>query len=130
MGACYDVILRVKIYDEGGAINALNELIKNDTRTNYNLEKYAAQGITTETYDDLMRIFLAGWKGQEVQITDSKGYKKYENGFDASYGWEDVLINMFTTIAPFSADKSRLLVYPDSDYYDLRIKDGECIWVH
>ena len=72
MGACYDVILRVKIYDEGGAINALNELIKNDTRTNYNLEKYAEQGITTETFDDLMRIFLAGRKGQEVQMTDSK----------------------------------------------------------
>lgn len=130
MGACYSVTLRVKMKDEAGAINALKELIKNDTRTNYNLEKYAEQGITTETFDDLMRIFLAGWKGQEVQITDSKGYIKYQNEFDASYGWEDVLINMFKSIAPFAADKSRLLVYPDSGYYDLRIKNGECIWVH
>lgn len=130
MGACYDVTLRVKIKDESGAVNALKKLIQNDTRTNYNLEKYAEQGITTETFDDLMRIFLAGWKGQEVQITDSKGYKKYVNGFNASYGWEDVLINMFKSIAPFAADKSRLLIYPDSDYCDLRIKNGECIWVH
>ena len=129
MGACYDVTLRVKIKDESGAVNALKKLIQNDTRTNYNLEKYAEQGIITETFDDLMRIFLAGWKGQEVQITDSKGYTKYQNEFDASYGWEDVLINMFKSIAPFAADKSRLLVYPDSGYYDLRIKNGECIWV-
>ena len=131
MGACYYVKLKVKVKDEQGAILALNEHIKNDKRTDYSLDKYAEQGITTETFDDLMRIFLAGWKGQEVEITKEKnGFTKYVNGFDASYGWESVMMEMFDTLAPYLKDGSEFLIYPDSDYDKLIVQNGVSVQLH
>lgn len=130
MGQCYTVTLKVKVLDEQGAIKALNEHIKNDNRTEYSLNLYAEQGITTETFDDLMRIFLAGWKHQEVTITPKRIYTYYENDFDASYGWESVMMEMFEVIAPYVKDGSELLIYPDEDYDKLVVKNGECIQLH
>jgi len=130
MGACYNVTLQVKVKDEKGAILALNEHIKNDKRTNYSLEKYAEQGITTETFDDLMRIFLAGWRNQEVDISEKDGFTVYKNGFNASYGWEGVMIEMFDTLAPYLEDESWLLIYPDSDYSELIVHNGKSVQIH
>lgn len=130
MGACYYVKLKAKVLDEKGAVNALNEHMKNDTRTNYSLEEYATQGIGTETFDDLMRIFLAGWKHQEVGISKGNGFTFYENEFSASYGWESVMIKMFHVLAPYLDNGSRLLIYPDVNYDELVIENGECIQEH
>ena len=131
MGACYDVTLKVKVLDEKGAIKALNEHIENDTRTYYSLDEYAKEGITTETFNDLMRIFLAGWKGQEVKISKcSNGFTVYENSFNASYGWESVMMEMFETLTPFLEDGSKLIIYPDSDYDELIVENGKCVQIH
>ena len=54
----------------------------------------------------------------------------YSNAFNASYGWEVVMIEMFETITPFLEDGSELLIYPDSDYDKLIVKNGKCIQVH
>lgn len=130
MGACYNVTLKVKVNDEQKAIVALNEHIRNDKRTDYSLEAYAKQGITTKTFDDLMRIFLAGWKYQEVKIDKSNEFTVYSNNFNASYGWESVMIEMFETLAPFLQDNSELLIYPNNDYDELIIRDGKYIQIH
>ena len=130
MSACYYVSLKVKVLDEQGAIKALNEHIANDKYADYSLDLYAEQGITTETFDDLMRIFLAGWKHQEVTITPKRIYTYYENEFNASYGWEIVMMDMFKVIAPYVKDGSELLIYPDTDYDKLIIKDGKCVQIH
>ena len=130
MGACYYVKLAVKPIDQLGAINALNEHIKNDKHANYSLDKYAEQGIITNTFDDLMRIFLAGWENQKVDINISSNFTTYENEFNASYGWETVMIDMFHTLAPFVMDGSKLLIYPDSDYDELIVKNGMCVCLH
>ena len=131
MGACYDVTLKVKVLNEKGAIKAQNEHIENDTMTYYSLDKYAKEGITTETFDDLMRIFLAGWKGQEVKISKcSNGFTVYENSFNASYGWEVVMITMFQEIAPYLENKSELVIDIDNDYDKLVVKDGKAIQKH
>ena len=130
MGACYSVTLKVKVLDEKGAIKALNEHIKNDERTYYNLEEYETRSITTETFDDLMKIFLADYPRQEVTITQAKVYRWYENDFNASYGWESVMMEMFETISPYVKDGSELLIYPDSDYDKLIVKNGKCVQIH
>lgn len=130
MGACYSVVLKVKVIDEVGAIKALNEHIVNDTRTDYSLVKYAQQGIKTDTFDDLMRIFLAGWKGQEIFIHEKNGLTIYENDFDASYGWEGVMMEMFQTLTPFIKNGSEMLIYIDSDYDKLVVKNGKCVQIH
>jgi len=127
MGACYDVTLKIKVTDEKNAIIALNKKIRNDKRVNFSLENYAKQGITTKTFDDLMKIFLAGWKNQEIKIDKSSHYTIYSNAFNASYGWEDVMIEMFKTLAPFLQNNSRFLIYSEDGYDELIVKNGKCI---
>lgn len=130
MGACYSVELKVKVLDEQGAIKALQKHIETDKRTDYSLEAYAKQGVTTETFDDLMRIFLAGWKGQEVNIDVNGEFTTYSNDFNASYGWESVMMEMFETLAHYIKDGSELLIYPDSDYDKLVVQNGKCVQIH
>lgn len=125
MGQCYSVNVNVKLKDEAGAIKALQNKIATDKRTNYSLDEYAAQGIGTETFDDLMRIFLAGWKGQEVSI-DENGY---HNDFNASYGWESVMVEMFHVIAPYCKDGSEIRIYPDHGSVVYGVRNGKALEV-
>ena len=129
MGACYSVVLKVNVLDMLGAIEALNKHIANDTRSDYSLDKYEAYGVTTETFDDLMRILLAELQ-QAVSISQRGKFRIYENDFDASYGWESVMMEWFKVLAPFLKNGSELLIYPDSDYDKLVIKNGKCIQIH
>lgn len=129
MGACYSVNVKVHLIDEAGAIDALNQHIVNDTRTNYSLDKYAAQGVTTKTFDDLMRILLAETQGQ-ISINKKGKFTIYDNGFNASYGWECVMMDWFEVMAPYLADGSQMMIYPDEDYDKLVIRNGKCVQIH
>lgn len=131
MGACYFVKLKVKVLDEQSAIKVLNEYIKRSShRIRFNLEEYAKRNITTETFDDLMRIFLADHTYDKVEITQKRIYTYYQNDFNASYGWESVMMDMFDVIAPYVQDNSELLIYPDTDYDKLVVRNGKCIQLH
>lgn len=126
MGACYSVTLHVCVIDERGAILALQKHIEKDKRTNYALDEYAKEGITTETFDDLMRIFLAGWRNQELDIIiNSDGTATYSNEFNASYGWESVMIEMFEELVPYIREDAKLIIYPDSGWSETTIHNGE-----
>ena len=127
MGACYWVQAKLLLTNEKAAINALQNKIATDTKTNYSLELYAKRGVTTETFDDLMRIILAGWKHQEVAIVKKDGFAIYENAFDASYGWENVMIEMFYVLSPFLEDNSHLKIYPDEGEHFLIIRDEKVV---
>ena len=129
MGACYSVTLKVNVLDEQGAIKALNEHIANDTGVDYSLDKYATKGITTGTFDDLMKILLAGAQ-REVTIYQHGKFTIYDSDFDASYGWECVMMDWFEVLAPFLANGSQMLIYPDEDYDKLIIKNGKCVQIH
>lgn len=115
MGACYSVLVHVKLTDEEGAVRALNKMIKEDTQADYSLEKNAKLGITPDTFEGLMRIVLADWgKGIEIEKKKS-GFTDYQNDFDASYGWGSVLYRMFDTLKPFLAKGSKLVGDEDLD---------------
>ena len=129
MGACYSVNLKVNILDEDGIVNALNKHIIDDKRTNYSLDKYATQGITTETFDDLMRILLANNQG-EVSIDKEGKFTIYDSCFNASYGWEGIMMDWFEIMAPFLADNSQMLIFPNTDYDKLVVKNGKYIQLH
>lgn len=129
MGACYSVEIKVNILDTPGAIKALNEHIVNDTSADYSLDEYTEQGISTETFDDLMKILLADLQ-QGISIYQEGKFTIYESDFNASYGWERVMMEWFEVLAPFLANSSQMLIYPDSDYDKLVIKNGKCVQVH
>lgn len=129
MGACYYVMCKVKFRDKEGAINILKQFISDTSKKySYNLNEFAKLGIGTETFDDLMRIFLAGYKNQEVKIYDDVyGLRVYQNSFNASYGWEMVLIEMFYALSPYLEDDSMLKIYPDYQYDLFVMENGECV---
>lgn len=129
MGACYSVTIKVNLTDEKEAIDALNHHIANDSRTNYSLDKYAEKGVTTETFDGLMKILLAELQ-QEVSVYRKGKFTIYDSAFNASYGWESVMMEWFEVLAPFLTDGSEMLIYPDEDYDKLIIKNGKCVQIH
>lgn len=128
MGACYSVELKVDLIDEEGAIKALNEHMATDG-ADYSLEKYAKIGVMPDTFDGLMKILLAETQGKVFICQDGR-FKTYEHCFNASYGWEGVMMEWFEVLAPYLVDGSEMLIYPDSDYDKLIIKNGKYVQVH
>ena len=121
MGACYSVELKVNIKDEKGVIEALNNHMNNDTSAVYNYT-------TVETFDDLMRVLLADHQ-RKVDIYKEKKWCYYENDFDASYGWERVMLEWFEVMAPFLSNGSKIIICPDDGIDEVVVRDGKCIWV-
>ena len=129
MGACYSVDLKVNVLDVPGAIKALNEHMINDTRSDYSLEEYAEQGITTETFDGLVKVLFAELQ-QPVFIYQEGKFTVYSNAFDASYGCESIMMEWFRVLTPFVANGSQLSIYPDEGYDKLVVKNGKCVQIH
>jgi hypothetical protein len=48
--------------------------------------------------------------------------------FDASYGWEGVMMDAFEVIAPYMADDSVIKIYPDSGCDHGTVIKGKCKW--
>ena len=129
MSACYTIELNMKFKSPesmSDAVRSLQEYIKKDAETDYDLESYAADGIGTENIDDLMKIFLSDRKRQRITITDSGEWKNYSTDFNASYGWESVLVKMFKILGVYLANGSQLDISIDNDYNGLVIRNGIC----
>ena len=129
MGQCYSVDLRVRFRDEDGAKKALQAKLDRheEDRVCYNLDHFTGElGLSTDNLHDLMGIFFGGWKGKlEPSTTDDWQYAD----FDASYGWEGVMMDAFEEIAPYLADGSVIKIYPDSGCDHGIISNGKCKWV-
>lgn len=129
MGQCYYVECKVKIKNEENIVEALQRFM--ETRdTNFNLEDFASRGIGTNSFDDLMRIIFADFPGNDFQRSEEEGgFAIYSSGFSASYGWESVMDDAFTVMAPFLAEGSELFVEPDIGWWRKIIKNGNKIEV-
>ena len=127
MSQCYDVRLRVSFKDERGAVSALQAKLGKGGSEGilYSLDHYRYElGIGTDTIGDLLRIFFSGWDGE---FLENDG--ELEAGFNASYGWESVMIDAFDEIAPFLADGSSIKIYCDEGIDEAVVTDGSSLWV-
>lgn len=128
MGQCYYVECKVKIKNEANIVKALQRFM--ETRdANFNLEDFASRGIGTNSFDDLMRIIFADFPGNDFQQSKEDGFTIYSSGFGASYGWESVMDDAFTVMAPSLAEGSELFVEPDIGWWRKTIKNGNKIEV-
>ena len=116
MGQCYYIEFRAKVKDEPAVVEALQSFFKT-RNANFNLENFASRGIGTNNFDDLMRIIFADFPGNDFQQSEEDDFIIYSNGFDASYGWESVMDDAFTVMAPFLAEGSELFVEPDVGWW-------------
>ena len=116
----------MKCRDERRTVAALQKFIReNPVNADFSLAKYAEEGVGTETLDDLMRIFLAGWKTQPVRKEDDGGgFVAYSNAFTASYGWERVMVDMFFAVGETLCDGSELNVDCDDGVDQVVVEDG------
>ena len=126
MGACYAVEISLRFKDiprsEEAAIKELQDYIAT-VNANFHLDRFAQEGIGTDTFDDLMQIILAGFKNQKVIIEERGEYRVYSNEFDASYGYGFVMLDAFDTIAKYLKDGSSCKIWPDNDYQEYVVKD-------
>ena len=128
MGQCYSVEIKARFRDEDGAKKALQAKLDRHEEdfVNYNLDHFTGElGLSTDNLHDLMGIFFGGWKGKlEPSTTDDWEYAD----FDASYGWESLMMDAFEVIAPYLADGSVIKIYPDSGCDHGTVRNGKCEW--
>lgn len=127
MGQCYDVNLRVRFKDEKGAKKALFDKIgrANKEKVLYNMQGLRMKGFDFDNIWDLMSVFFCGW-GQRLKETADKSW--LYSCFDATYGWENVMMDAFDKIAPYLEDGSEIKIYPDSGCDHAYVENGKAIW--
>lgn len=132
MGQCYSVDLKIKgknNSEEKAAGRLRSHMLQGD-KTNYNFKEFSDFGVGTEKLDDLIQICLAGWKSTPYYMEEDSGWKGYYNDFDASYGWDDVMKEMFETLTPFMEDRSKIDIYPDGYSIHGHVENGKCNWIY
>lgn len=62
-----------------------------------------------------------------MKIEQIDDYRKYSNDFDASYGWESVMIEVFEALVPVLRDGSTLDLSADNAYVGYAVTDGKLV---
>lgn len=106
MGQTYWVTLQVKVNDEDNATKALQKY----------LERFSWLSEMPTTFEDCIKVMLAEHQ-HDFQKEMEDDFTVYKSGFDASYGWESVLDEMFKAMKPYVAKGSKITVYPDSGHW-------------
>ena len=129
MGACYSTRVYLLCDNDDLLVNAT----KNFVREYGDSAVFPNIGIV-----DLTTAIQVIFTKRGLYKTEEKIRKYYhldedrcwESDFDASYGWEWVMIEWFKYVAPYLKDGSELYIAPDSSWDELVIKDGMCIQTH
>ena len=131
MGQCYSVQIKAVFRDEDGAKKALQAKLDRheEDHVNYNLDHFTGElGLSTDNLHDLMGIFFGGWKGK-LETAPAPGYRDWLFAdFDASYGWESLMMDAFEVIAPYLADGSVIEIWPDSGCDHGTVRNGKVEW--
>ena len=128
MGQTYDVNLRVRFKDEKGAKKALFDKISRakQERVLYDMQGLRMKGFDFDNIWDLMSVFFCGW-GEKILDASDKSWRY--SCFDASYGWESVMMDAFEKIAPYLEDGSEIKIYPDSGCDRGIVENGKVNWL-
>lgn len=128
MSSCYFVTADLSFRtSRRAAAVALRRLMTTSEGVDFCLNEFACCGVRTRRFDDLMRIFLAGWPDLPFVVSRAHDHARYDNRFHASYGWERVLLRMFAALAPHLKDGSSLLIDCDDGINECVVKDGHLL---
>lgn len=128
MGQTYDVNLRVRFKDEKGAKRALENKVSKGRQEHvlYDMQGLRMLGFDFDDVWDWMSVFFCGW-GQKLKETANADW--LYSGFDASYGWEQVMMDAFEKIAPYLEEGSEIKIYPDSGCDHGIVNNGNVNWL-
>ena len=127
MGQCYDVRLELIGVNQKKVIEKLNHLVAvlSENMCTFSLDRFASEGVTTNTFEGILRIFVAGWKSCPFNIEGDPDKVIITNGFEASYGWDLVLDEMFRALKDCCDDGSTMYVSGDNYTKKYEITNGE-----
>ena len=80
MEPCYDVRLKVQFSASDAkekVVATMQEYIKKETSVDFSLDKYAVEGVTTDSLEDLLKICLGGWEKCHPRITQENNGIEY-----------------------------------------------------
>lgn len=129
MGSVYSIRAKLKFKDKKKAIKILQDKINRgkEEHVDYGLDTYRkSDNLDINDIDDLVSVFLGSGDMFDIENLDD-GWTVYDNGFDASYGWEDVMIEMFEELESVLEDNSDLYIDCDDGIDLLIIRNGKCI---
>ena len=66
----------------------------------------------------------------EVKTNDQEETYEVNSDFNATYGWEGLMVDYFELVAPLLSDGSELWIYPDHDYDHLEVRGGQMVRLH
>ena len=135
MGDCYSVVLAVRLRPKHTKSN-LQQILRTWMRDcscniNWSLQLNRKSGIRPDSFVGICKILLAFHQGNCKHYVDEAGFEVYRSGFNASYGWNSVMIDAFKKIAWALDEGSFLEIYRDEGHstYKIRIDNKESrVW--
>lgn len=123
MSACYSVTARIAVKDRHGASAVIRDYIHqhDGVDCDFALDDWRAEGISAYTFDGLMRILFAGWQDSEFNVRRESDFLIYSNGFNASYGWEVVMLDIVERLTPFLKPKSCISIWCDVGSHTIKV---------
>lgn len=142
MGDCYSVELRVKL--RKSTKSNMQKLLRqwmrdvasplakeNDDRRIYvvrwPLSASRKAGIRPDSFAGICKILLAFHQGDAKHIVDEEGFDLFRSGFNASYGWNSVMVEAFFKMSWALEEGSYLEIDRDEGHeiYEVEYDDDE-----
>lgn len=112
MSACYAVNLILKTHRDDELLKTVRDYMNSAQYVNFH-------GAQNELYsvDDMVKVFLAAHQ----EDFHSYGDGSYDSAFNASYGWESVLLDWWLVMQPYLDEGSKMTVWPDSGKWEVMV---------
>lgn len=123
MGTYYSVAARFGVKNRRSASAAIRNYIHqhDGVDCDFALSDWCAEDVSVRTFDGLMRIVFAGWKSTEFDVCRESGFSVYTNAFHASYGWENVMLDVVDLLKPFLKSKSSIRIWCDGGSHVIEV---------
>jgi hypothetical protein len=122
MGQCYWINLEIKIKNEKDFIDKTNQFFNDKSQ----FSEPAEMGFT-----NVEQIMLHMFAEPSYRHLEEFSYENNKivcnNGFDASYGWCDVMTNWFIYLQSILEDGSKIYIYPDTGVIHYEIVNGALV---
>lgn len=140
MGDCYSVELRVKLRKstKSDMQKLLRQWMRDEAKgtdarpgVDWNLAERRRHGIRPDSFAGICKILLAFHQGDARHVVDGEGFDLFRSGFNASYGWNSVMVNAFLKMAWALEEGSYLEIDRDEGHeiYKTKYDDDEMeVW--
>ena len=140
MGDCYSVELRVKLRKSTKANmqKLLRQWMRKEAEgtddrpgVDWHLAEYRRHGLRPDSFNGICKILLAFHQGDARHVATGDGFDLFRSGFNASYGWDRVMVDAFFEMSWALEKGSYLEIDRDEgrDLYEVELDDDDVeVW--